>query len=101
MFPQKNPSIHETEYIWDDKRKIIINSRDLTDYQFAIYKRGMFKRLRPDLSDYDFIIWKEKFRLGEYYLNELKKRLNWETQRQGLLGHLATAKETNKVKANK
>jgi len=97
MFPGKNPVIHETEYIWDDKRKIIINSRNLTDYQYAIYKRSMYKRLRPDLTEYDFQIWKEKYRLGEVYLNELRKRLNWESLRLALQGHSATLKVSNKV----
>ena len=97
MFPSKNPAVHESEYIWDDKRKIIVNSRNLTDYQYAIYYRSMYKRLRPDLTEYDFLNWKERYRIGEYYLNEMRKRLNWETQRQHLLGHRATTKAANQV----
>ena len=53
----------------------------------------MYKRLRPDLTDYDFAIWKEKYRLGEAYLNELKRRTNNETRRLSLIGHAAQRQE--------
>lgn len=97
MFAPNNPTLHETEYILDDKRKIIVNARDFNSFQFSLYKRGMFKRQRPDLSNYDFVIWKEKYRLGEYYLNEMRRKLNSEMTRFHFQGHGARAKDDNGV----
>ena len=97
MFAVSNPTIHESEYIIDDKRKVIVNTRDLNSFQYNLYRRNMFKRQRPDLSEYDFLIWKEKYRMGEYYLNELNRRLNLEIGRAFLMGHQAQNKENIKV----
>jgi hypothetical protein len=69
------------ELIIDEKRKIVLNARSMTPFQDSLYKRNFFKRMRPDLSDYDYFIFKEKWRLGENYLNELRKRLNAEVRR--------------------
>ncbi len=97
MYTVNNPVIHESEYIIDDKRKIVVNTRDLNSFQYNLYRRSMFKRQRPDLSEYDFLIWKEKYRMGEYYLNELNRRLNLEIGRAFLMGHQAQNKENIKV----
>ncbi len=100
MLPSHNPAIHETEYIWDDKRKIVINARNLTDFQFDLYKRSMFKRLRPDLSELDFQAWNVRYRAGERYLNELKRKLNLEMKRAAMTTRLGGYKLTNEVKKN-
>jgi len=96
MFVVNNPTIHEAEHIIDEKRKLIINTRDLNSFQYNLYRRSMFKRQRPDLSEYDFLIWKEKYRMGEYYINELNRRLNLEIGRAFLMGHQAQNKENIK-----
>jgi len=91
------PVLSEPEYIFDEKRRVVVNARDLNRFQFDIYKRSMYKRLRPDLTDYDFLTWKEKYRIGEHYLNQLRIRANFESQRYMLQGHSAKNKEHIKV----
>ena len=82
----------------DDKRKVVVNARELSHFQFNLYKRSMYKTLRPDLNDVDWLLFKEKYRLGELYLNELRRRLNLEIGRSGMLSHPAKAKENIQVK---
>jgi hypothetical protein len=91
------PFLAEPEYIFDEKRRVVVNARDLNNFQFDIYKRSMYKRLRPDLTDYDFLSWKEKFRIGEHYLNQLRIKANYESKRYMLLGLMAKNKDYNKV----
>ncbi len=90
--PQFN-RYNENEYIIDDKRKIIVNQKSLTPMQHYIYKRQSFVTMRPDLNDLDFFIWKEKWRLGENYLNEMRKRLNGEVRRLTMFQTLATRRK--------
>lgn len=97
MFSTRNPILQQSEYIMDDKRKIVVNARDLTDFQFNLYKRGMYKTLRPDLNNVDWLIFKEKYRVGELYLNEMRRRLNLEITRGAMLGHAAKTKDNIQV----
>ena len=46
-----------------------------------MYKRNFYTSLRPDLTDLDFFIFKEKWKLGENFFNEMRKRLNNEIRR--------------------
>ena len=97
MLNSANPLYIESELIIDDKRRIAVNARNLTDIQHQLYKRNYFKRLRPDLSEPDFFTWKEKGRIGEFYLNELRKRLNNEFQRWHIMGSPGMTKNFIKV----
>lgn len=97
MFTVSNPIYHQNEYIMDDKRKVVVNIRDANQFQFNLYKRSMYKTLRPDLNSADWLVFKEKYRIGELYLNELRRRLNLEVTRDGMLGHSAKNKHNLKV----
>jgi len=37
--------------------------------------------MRPDLNSLENFLWAEKLRVGENYLNELRRRLNIEVKR--------------------
>jgi hypothetical protein len=89
--------LHESEWIFDERRMIVVNARDLTPYQFQLYKRNTYKRLRPDLTSWDFLAWKEKYRMGENLLTYTRSRLNNETQKAALLGLAAHGRENVKV----
>jgi hypothetical protein len=97
MNSTNQPVLSESEYIFDERRGIVVNARDLNDFQFNIYKRNMYKTLRPDLTNHDFLIWKERYRLGEDYLNTMRVKLNNESQRNYLQGHPARNKDNIKV----
>jgi hypothetical protein len=79
---------NEAEYIIDQKRGVVVNTRNMDTLQNFIYKRNQFKTLRhffnnqrPDLSDFEYQVFRAKFALGENYLNEVRKRLNSEITR--------------------
>ena len=71
----------ENDYIFDEKRRTVVNLRSANPFQQYIYSRNYFKSMRPDLNAYDFLIWKDKFNLGDRYLNELRLRVNKEIHR--------------------
>ena len=46
-----------------------------------LYKRNYFITPRPDLNDWDYYCFMSKWKLGENYFNELRKRINGECRR--------------------
>ncbi|KAL4510055.1 hypothetical protein ABPG72_010248 [Tetrahymena utriculariae] len=83
----------DNSLIIDDKRKIILNTRSLNDFQQKIYLRNFFTNYRPDLSSYDYFAFKEKLRIGELYLNEYRKRINNEVRRASILTPTSSLRE--------
>ena len=80
MFP-RTVNLDKNEIIIDEKRRIAVNERNLTEFQSHIYKRNYFKNYRPDLNSLDYYIWQLKWRIGEEYLNELNRAFNREVSR--------------------
>eukprot|EP01017_Pseudomicrothorax_dubius_P043016 TRINITY_DN7098_c0_g2_i4.p1 TRINITY_DN7098_c0_g2~~TRINITY_DN7098_c0_g2_i4.p1 ORF type:complete len:100 (-),score=31.47 TRINITY_DN7098_c0_g2_i4:480-779(-) len=97
MTLSSNSAQGNLEYIFDEKRKIIANARSLTPLQQQLYQRNYFKRMRPDLTDKEFIGFKTKLRLGESYLNILRQKLNAEIQRSALYSSAYQARENSLV----
>ncbi|KAL4466874.1 hypothetical protein ABPG74_010471 [Tetrahymena malaccensis] len=83
----------DNSLIIDDRRKIILNTRSLSDFQQKIYLRNFFTNYRPDLSSYDYFAFKEKLRVGELFLNEYRKRINNEVRRATILTPTSSLRE--------
>lgn len=99
----QNPIFHplyQQEYIIDQKRGIILNTRDLNHQQNYFHTRNFFKTFRPDLSDYDYFVFKERLILGERYLAYLKDKLNYETGRVFMQYPVGYLREKIKVLRN-
>eukprot|EP01016_Furgasonia_blochmanni_P031617 TRINITY_DN3264_c0_g1_i2.p1 TRINITY_DN3264_c0_g1~~TRINITY_DN3264_c0_g1_i2.p1 ORF type:complete len:202 (+),score=46.19 TRINITY_DN3264_c0_g1_i2:111-716(+) len=77
--------LSENELVYDEKRRQVVSSRDMTAFQQQLYVKGQFKRLRPDLTERDFCVWKQKLRLGDVYLNMVKQHLVNEVIRSSIL----------------
>ncbi|EGR27495.1 hypothetical protein IMG5_194980 [Ichthyophthirius multifiliis] len=74
-------TLNDNEQTIDEKRQIITNTRNLTRQQQIIYRRSIFDNYRPDLSQFDYFLFKEKLKLGESLLNEYRTRLNNEVRK--------------------
>lgn len=46
-----------------------------------LYIKNFYINPRPDLTEHDYFVFKEKWKLGEFYMNEMRKRLNGELRR--------------------
>jgi hypothetical protein len=91
---------NETDFIIDEKRKILVNARNMTDFQEKEYFRNVYTTYRPDLSAFDYYQFKEKWKLGENYLNEMRKRLNHEIKKIHFTFTCNNARERMKVHKN-
>jgi len=87
----------ENSLIVDEKRKVILNTRSLNNFQQQIYLRNFFTSYRPDLSGYDYYVFKEKLRIGELFLNEYRKRINNEIRRLSILSPTSSLLENLNV----
>lgn len=70
---QRESLVDANEVIVDEKRRIALNTRNLTYLQNQLYQRNYFKSYRPDLNSYDYYIWLQKWKLGECFLNEMSR----------------------------
>lgn len=77
---------NDKEYIYDEKRGVVVNTRTMDSFQYQIYKRSFYKRMRPDFTDSDYYIWKETWKMGEQYMNQLALRHNLELLRASISG---------------
>eukprot|EP00331_Platyophrya_macrostoma_P032162 CAMPEP_0176444358 /NCGR_PEP_ID=MMETSP0127-20121128/23015_1 /TAXON_ID=938130 /ORGANISM="Platyophrya macrostoma, Strain WH" /LENGTH=156 /DNA_ID=CAMNT_0017829851 /DNA_START=108 /DNA_END=578 /DNA_ORIENTATION=+ len=58
----------------------------MNNFQYQVYMRSFYKRMRPDLTDSEFYKWKETYKLGEMFMNQLSMRNNLEILRAAVSG---------------
>ncbi|KRX05052.1 hypothetical protein PPERSA_06686 [Pseudocohnilembus persalinus] len=80
-FQFNHARINSEDFIVDEKRKILVNTRSMTPSQQMLYIKNFYINPRPDLTEHDYFVFKEKWKLGEFYMNEMRKRLNGELRR--------------------
>jgi hypothetical protein len=65
----------DNEYHIDEKRKRIVNARNMTTLQANLYIKNNFRTIRPDLTDFEYEEFTQKWLFGERYLNLMRIKL--------------------------
>lgn len=94
---ERDTMIDTNEIIVDEKRRIAVNSRNLTYFQNHLYARNYFKSMRPDLNSMDQHVWHQKLKLGEHFLTELWRAYNREVFRVNLMFNRTDASKKMQV----
>lgn len=105
MYAKTSP-MYGGESVLDTKRGLLVNTKNMTPVQDAIYRRSFFNTPRPDLSELELWEWQNKLEtgniahtapLGEQLLHAMHRQLQTEHTRAFCLYSWATLIERVKV----